>query len=71
MDVTGPPEAADAQGGHRALKFAKVRAFCFLALQLNASKAWMTGETTTDAMRCFNMSLLSALLLDTAGPMYK
>jgi hypothetical protein len=31
----------------------------------------MTGVTTTDAMRCFNMSLVSALLLDTAGPMYK
>lgn len=31
----------------------------------------MTSTTTTDAMRCFNMSLLSALLLDTSGPMYK
>ena len=78
VDITGPPDASDSDGGQRGLKFAKASVPASPQLLLYDRlpniidvKAWMTGQTTTDAMRCFNLSLVSSLLLDTAGPMYK
>ena len=63
-DCAGSSSPRHAPARDRELLVACVRS-------LSGAQAWMTGRTTTDAARCFNMSLVSALLLDTAGPMYK